>query len=193
MGDNDRRVRKTERALRTALAELITKKELRHITVQELADRADVHRATFYLHYRDVYDLYEQTGREILSRLREILSEDTAHSYELLITRLIDYLYDNPELSRMLFVGGGETVTLQAELYGLMEQKYIDIWKYEVPGIFITDEMLYIVSYHIQGSFSLVGSWIRQNFSAPKEEIIKLLRMLDDGVDDVIDKLRAAK
>ena len=193
MGDNDRRVRKTERALRTALAELITKKELRHITVQELADRADVHRATFYLHYQDVYDLYEQTGREILSRLREILSEDTAHSYELLITRLIDYLYDNPELSRMLFVGGGETVTLQAELYGLMEQKYIDIWKYEVPGIFITDEMLYIVSYHIQGSFSLVGSWIRQNFSAPKEEIIKLLRMLDDGVDDVIDKLRAAK
>ena len=193
MGDNDRRVRKTERALRTALAELITKKELRHITVQELADRADVHRATFYLHYRDVYDLYEQTGREILSRLREILSEDTAHSYELLITQLIDYLYDNPELSRMLFVGGGETVTLQAELYGLMEQKYIDIWKYEVPGIFITDEMLYIVSYHIQGSFSLVGSWIRQNFSAPKEEIIKLLRMLDDGVDDVIDKLRAAK
>ena len=193
MANNDRRVRKTERALRTALAELITQKELRHITVQELADRADVHRATFYLHYRDVYDLYEQTGREILSRLREILSEDTAHSYELLITRLIDYLYDNPELSRMLFVGGGETVTLQAELYGLMEQKYIDIWKYEVPGIFITDEMLYIVSYHIQGSFSLVGSWIRQNFSAPKEEIIKLLRMLDDGVDDVIDKLRAAK
>ena len=193
MGDNDRRVRKTERALRTALAELITKKELRHITVQELADRADVHRATFYLHYQDVYDLYEQTGREILSRLREIISEDTAHSYELLFTRLIDYLYDNPELSRMLFAGGGETATLQAELYSQLEQKYIDIWRYEVPGIVITDEMHYIVSYHIQGFFSLVSSWIRQNFSAPKEDIIKLLRMLDNAVDNVIDRLRAAK
>ena len=193
MANNDRRVRKTERALRTALAELITQKELRHITVQELADRADVHRATFYLHYQDVYDLYEQTGREILSRLREIISEDTAHSYELLFTRLIDYLYDNPELSRMLFAGGGETATLQAELYSQLEQKYIDIWRYEVPGIVITDEMHYIVSYHIQGFFSLVSSWIRQNFSAPKEDIIKLLRMLDNAVDNVIDRLRAAK
>ena len=90
MADNDRRVRKTKRALRTALAELITQKELRHITVQELADRADVHRATFYLHYQDVYDLYEQTGRKIISSLREIISEDAAHSYELLFTRLTD-------------------------------------------------------------------------------------------------------
>lgn len=191
MADNDRRVRKTERALRTALAELITQKELRHITVQELADRADVHRATFYLHYQDVYDLYEQTVREIISRLREIISEDTDHSYELLFTRLINYLYDNPELSRMLFAGGGETAPLQTELYSLLEQKYIDIWRYEVPGIVITDEMLYIVSYHIQGSFSLVSRWVRQNFSAPKEEIIRLLRMLDDSVDGVIDRLRA--
>lgn len=191
MADNDRRVRKTKRALRTALAELITQKELRHITVQELADRADVHRATFYLHYQDVYDLYEQTGREIISRLREIISEDTNHSYELLFTQLINYFYDNPELSRMLFAVGGETAPLQAELYSLLEQKYIDIWRYEVPEIVITDEMLFIVSYHIQGSFSLVSRWVRQNFSAPKEEIIKLLRMLDDSVDGVIDRMRA--
>lgn len=191
MADNDRRVRKTKRALRTALAELITQKELRHITVQELADRADVHRATFYLHYQDVYDLYEQTVREIISSLREIISEDAAHSYELLFTRLIDYLYDNPELSRMLFAGEGETAPLQRELYSLLEQKYVDIWRYEVPEIVITDEMLFIISYHIQGSFSLVSSWVRQNFSAPKEEIIKLLQMLDDSVDGVIDRLRA--
>lgn len=184
-------MRKTKRALRTALAELITQKELRHITVQELADRADVHRATFYLHYQDVYDLYEQTGREIISRLREIISEDTNHSYVLLFTRLIDYLSDNPELSRMLFANGGETAPLQAELYSLLEQKYIDIWRYEVPGIVITGEMLFIVSYHIQGSFSLVSRWVRQNFSAPREEIIKLLRTLDDSVDGVIDRLRA--
>lgn len=51
----------------------------------------------------------------------------------------------------------------------------------------ITDEMLFI----IWGYFSLIGSWVRQNFSAPKEEFIKLPRMPDDSIEGVIDRLRA--
>lgn len=190
MADDDRRIKRTKKALSTALAELITQKDLRHITVQELADRADIHRATFYLHYRDVYDLYEQIEKEILSHLEEIVVEDTSHSYQLLFTRLINYLYGNQELSRMLFARGSEFSQLQKDFYRVLEQKYIDIWKYEVPGIVITEQMLYIASYHIQGSLYLVSRWVRNNFSAPKEEIIRLLQMLDNSIDGVIDSSR---
>ena len=52
----DRRTAKTERAIRSALADLLMEKELRSITVQELADKADIHRVTVYKHYMDVYD-----------------------------------------------------------------------------------------------------------------------------------------
>lgn len=44
---NDRRSLKTKKALKQALASLLAEKELRHITVQELSDLADVHRVTF--------------------------------------------------------------------------------------------------------------------------------------------------
>ena len=47
----DRRTMKTKNAIFTALAELMTEKELRHITVQDISDKADIHRVTFYKHF----------------------------------------------------------------------------------------------------------------------------------------------
>lgn len=53
----DRRVERTERALGAALVELMVAGEFEDISVQELLDRADVGRATFYAHFRNKHDL----------------------------------------------------------------------------------------------------------------------------------------
>jgi len=53
MTDEDRRVRRTRRILGDALVALILEKNYERITVQDILDRADVGRSTFYAHYRD--------------------------------------------------------------------------------------------------------------------------------------------
>jgi AcrR family transcriptional regulator len=53
MPEPDRRVRRTRRILREALVSLILDKGYDRITVQDILDRADVGRSTFYAHYRD--------------------------------------------------------------------------------------------------------------------------------------------
>jgi len=53
----DRRVRRTRRQLREALVQLVSEKGYDHVTVQDLIDRADLSRATFYAHFRDKDDL----------------------------------------------------------------------------------------------------------------------------------------
>jgi AcrR family transcriptional regulator len=53
MTEIDRRVRRTRRILGTALVELVLEKGYDSITVQDILDRADVGRSTFYAHYRD--------------------------------------------------------------------------------------------------------------------------------------------
>jgi AcrR family transcriptional regulator len=53
----DLRTRRTRQRLGTALVELIWEKPINEITIQEVLDRADVGRSTFYLHYRDKNDL----------------------------------------------------------------------------------------------------------------------------------------
>jgi AcrR family transcriptional regulator len=65
----DLRTRRTRQALRSALLALIEEKGFDAIIVQDIADRAMINRVTFYKHYRDKYDLLEQTMRDLLGEL----------------------------------------------------------------------------------------------------------------------------
>jgi AcrR family transcriptional regulator len=53
MTDSDRRVRRTRRTLQEALTSLVLEKSSERITIQDVLDRADVGRSTFYAHFRD--------------------------------------------------------------------------------------------------------------------------------------------
>jgi AcrR family transcriptional regulator len=53
----DRRVGKSRKALKDALTDLILEKGYEGVTVQDVIDRADVGRSTFYAHYIDKDDL----------------------------------------------------------------------------------------------------------------------------------------
>jgi AcrR family transcriptional regulator len=61
----DRRVRKTRRALGDALFGLLTEKRYEAITVQDVIDRADVSRSTFYAHFVDKDELFLDAFRDI--------------------------------------------------------------------------------------------------------------------------------
>ena len=54
----DRRVRRTQHALKHALFELIVAKGYERVTVRDVIAAADVGRSTFYVHYRDKEDLF---------------------------------------------------------------------------------------------------------------------------------------
>lgn len=54
----DRRVRRTREVLGDALVGLMHEKSFDSIKVEEVLDRADVGRSTFYTHYRDKDDLF---------------------------------------------------------------------------------------------------------------------------------------
>lgn len=61
----DRRILRTKKLLREALTELLQEKPLEKITVTELCALSEVNRSTFYLHYRDIHDMYEQIEEEV--------------------------------------------------------------------------------------------------------------------------------
>ena len=68
---SDRRIQRTHRALREALIALITEKGWDGFGVQELCERADVGRSTFYLHFADKEDLLDGGIEELRRGMRE--------------------------------------------------------------------------------------------------------------------------
>jgi len=60
----DLREKKTLRAIRTAFLQLRGQRPLEKITVKELCELAEISKATFYIHYRDLYDLSERLQKE---------------------------------------------------------------------------------------------------------------------------------
>jgi AcrR family transcriptional regulator len=63
----DRRVQRTRELLQNALMELIGEREYDAITIQDIVDRANVGRTTFYLHYNNKDDLFLSCHEAIVS------------------------------------------------------------------------------------------------------------------------------
>ena len=67
----DLREKKTQKSIRNAFLQIRARKDLGKITVKELASAAEISKATFYLHYRDIYDLSEKMQSEVIRDVLE--------------------------------------------------------------------------------------------------------------------------
>ena len=108
----DRRVRKTKQQLRQALMDLMSEKPSKSISVRELAERADINRGTFYIHYKDVSDLLQRLEDEMAERLILVCkkyaystSEVDAFPY---LTELYRFARDNADLCLVLLGPNGD-------------------------------------------------------------------------------------
>ncbi|HJQ14807.1 MAG TPA: TetR/AcrR family transcriptional regulator [Anaerolineales bacterium] len=66
----DRRVQRTRELLQKALIELIGERGYDAITIQDIVDRANVGRTTFYLHYNSKDELFVNCHEAIISQFR---------------------------------------------------------------------------------------------------------------------------
>jgi AcrR family transcriptional regulator len=75
---SDRRTNRTRRSLSRAMVDLIKEKRFDDITVQNVIDRADVSRSTFYSHFRDKEDLFQKDWERFLQGLADHIEWDKA-------------------------------------------------------------------------------------------------------------------
>lgn len=67
----DKRITKSKTNLKKALFELLAEKEWGKISVQDITQRANLNRTTFYQHYLDKYDLLHQHMRDMFEAMKE--------------------------------------------------------------------------------------------------------------------------
>lgn len=106
----DPRVIRTRKMFEEALLDLMEEKEYQSITVQEIAKRSTLNRATFYLHYFDKDDLLEQLLDVAIENLSENLKlhdhefkygSDYAHPT---LVRLFEKIMTNDRFYKLMLV-----------------------------------------------------------------------------------------
>ncbi len=116
----DRRILKSKKALRDALSELIQEKGYDAVSVEEITQRANVGRATFYLHYKDKEELLLEEVNEMakdrvqaLSKIpisvweaRDNLVESFADNQPMMpLQQIFEHAAENAGLYRVLLKG----------------------------------------------------------------------------------------
>jgi len=71
----DRRVERTQQLIQTAFRSLLEEKGFEALTVQQIIDRANVGRATFYAHYESKDDLFATGFEELRASLKALQKE----------------------------------------------------------------------------------------------------------------------
>ncbi len=82
----DRRIQRTRQLLQSALLSLILEKGYEAVTVQDIIDRANVGRATFYAHFQDKEDLLLSEFEALRAQLeRHLIGQAGSNPWELIL------------------------------------------------------------------------------------------------------------
>ena len=177
---DDRRVRKTKKALRQGLAELLLKKNIKDISVRELTDYVDIHRGTFYLHYRDIYDLYAQIEAETAQEVKDILErftpQEVAGKPFPVILALIEYIADNVSLCRMMLSQNGD-MSFAEELSDIIYQKCIHDWM-ALFGESTAEQREFYGAYMVSGCIGVLRRWMETGMAQTPEQVATLIEKI---------------
>ena len=95
----DRRVRRTKKLLTAALTQLMQEKQISEITVRELTELADMNRGTFYLYYKDIYDMLEKIEDSMFEALDRIIdleeNESVDRQTKPILLKLFQFIEEN--------------------------------------------------------------------------------------------------
>ena len=172
----DRRVRKTRRQLRECLITLLKEKKVQDITVRELTDMADLNRGTFYLHYKDVFDLLEKTEAELQEDFNQLVCKhdavDLKQRPSVIFNEIYSLVYDNADLIEILLGENGD-LNFVNRLKQLIREKCLKDWM-EVSRSGNAAAFDAFFSFIVSGCIGLVQYWLQTGLKETPEQMAKL-------------------
>jgi len=197
----DRRVSRTRRALRHALFELIQEKGYDSVTVEDITDRANLGRATFYLHYRDKEDLLIEQFTEIAKDRVQVLSEIPLSAWEpqegppvIPLLNIFEHAAENVSLYQLVLLGESNSRIMErirqiiaTSIQALIEKKT------ENEKVRLSPQVpIELISAYFAGALvsSLVWWLAQEEHPSPEEMTIMFQQMFFPGMRNVFKQIK---
>lgn len=177
----DRRVRKSKRAIKQAFIHLLTENNLDRITIQQISDLADVNRGTFYLNYEDKYALLDEMENEQIEEIKGFvdirkmdLSTKTSDRFiedfaNKVIKNVITHIEQNMEFYQVI---------LNLERKSQIEEQLADIVRSNIKHLIGNKDNVfgipenYYLSYVIGSMMSMIKYWVSDENRVSVEELV---------------------
>jgi len=186
----DRRVRRTRQALQDALISLILEKGYDTVTIEEITDRADLGRTTFYLHFRDKEELLLQAvesivedfiEKHIMDLERELTPELTAESLRVnLDERILFYVFEhareNADLYKVMLRGEGSSKTTE-RMRLLISEEAIKRLQHH-PAVELKVPLNFFGAYFAGALIEVVTWWLENDQPYTVEDMVEYFQQL---------------
>ena len=159
---HDRRSQRTHRLLAGALVALLVEHRYAELTVQDILDRADIGRTTFYRHYWDKDDLLASEMERVLDVLSRQANAGTPdRALPLPSFELFQHLHERHALYRALVRGQAIDVILTTVTTRLREQ-IEQHWRQTLAKP-IDDLSVQVTAQSVVGTFVTLLQWWMEN------------------------------
>lgn len=183
----DRRVKRTINSIEKNFIKLLKNYAIEEITIQQIADEADINRATFYKYYQDKYDLLNNLEDKEISRIKENIDYEklsnhpinSVNDLNILLNnapkKVIKIILNNIELYEVLFSMKRQS-TIEDKLSETVAQNFITVLHKEknINGI----PFRYFHSFVSGAIISTIKFWVLDTNKTSEEDLVHNLNTL---------------
>ncbi|MCD8764447.1 TetR/AcrR family transcriptional regulator [Staphylococcus hominis] len=184
----DRRVRKSKRAIKQAFIQLLKENNLDRITIQQISDLADVNRGTFYLNYEDKYALLDEMENEQIEEIKRFvdirkmdLSTKTSDTFiddfaNNIIKNVITHIEHNIEFYQVI---------LNLERKSQLEEQLAEIVRSNLKHLIGEKDHVfgirenYYLSYVIGSMMSMIKYWVSDEYRVSVDELVNYVSTIE--------------
>lgn len=174
----DRRVKRTKKALRECLFQLLDEKSADEITVKELTAAADINRSTFYFYYKDIDDMIIQIQDEIYTVFeKEVINTagefNTANDFVQYLTRFFVFCKDHERICKFVISNDPKNGLSKRIRQGLLHCIPDATFFFEE-----TDPKRYLTEFAMAGFWDVILIWMYEGMKIPPQEMAIFLTNL---------------
>ena len=169
----------TKRALEASLKNLLLKKPLTKITINDIAEDCEINRMTFYYHFKDIYDLVEWSCIEDARKALE--GKKTYDTWQQGFLQIFEAVLENkPFIMNVYHSVSREQVEIY--LYKLTYDLLIGVVDEKSQGKIIREEdKKFIADFYKYAFVGLMLDWIRSDMKDNPKTIVDRLALLIQG------------
>ncbi len=203
MSQESQRVTETKERIRDAFFELYATKKIEKISIKEITDKAQLNRGTFYVYYKDIYDLLEKTENELIEELvvkvKEIITGILRDENIDPFLPPLEFYQRYSKFLRVLLGANGDPNFIH-KMKTIIKKTLGDLFQKEkIPNV---ENMEYVMEYISSAQIGIISFWLMNDMALPISELGNMIKTitlhgpvgyLKTQIDNKVDKLPELK